>query len=180
MLDHPVSCTEVSSEYGISWADLEINHHAPPKLKKKKKIHAAFIIKLPEVFFPSLLPILQIAKIALTVLIMLWNKPWQFSYTILLHSVQSKWWVKSKQMWNWCINWWNWCKNTSGSAKGMLQFSLRNKNCMPLFATEKFASLHSRAHTQIPLYPAAPFFSPESVGNWECKWRQLGVSQLLF
>lgn len=31
MLDQPLSCTEVSSEYGISRADLEINYHAPPK-----------------------------------------------------------------------------------------------------------------------------------------------------
>lgn len=98
MLDHPLSCTEVSSEYGISWADLEINHHAAPKFKKIK-IHAAFIMKLPQVFFPSLLPICKIAKTALTVLIMLWDKPWQFSYRILLHSGQSKWWVKSKQRW---------------------------------------------------------------------------------
>lgn len=91
MLDQPLSCTEVSSEYGISRADLEINYHALPKFKKKIKINAAFIIKLTQVFYPSLLLILQIAKTALTVLIMLWYKPWLFSYRILLHSVQSKW-----------------------------------------------------------------------------------------
>lgn len=59
-------------------------------------------------------------------------------------------------------------------------FSLRNKNCMPLLATGKLASLHSRSHTQIPSYPAAPFFTSEPAGNREHRWKQLWVSQLLF
>lgn len=70
------------------------------------------------------------------------------------------------------INWGNWCKKTFGSAMRLIQYSLRNKNCMPLFATEKFASLHGRSHTQISSFAAAPFFTPESAGNWEHRWRQ--------
>lgn len=31
-LDQPLSCAEVPSEYGISWADFEINHHAAPQV----------------------------------------------------------------------------------------------------------------------------------------------------
>lgn len=88
MLDQPLSCTEVSSVFHELILKLTITH---PQSLKKNKIHAAFIIKLTQVFFPSLLSILQIAKTELTILIMLWYKPRQFSYRILLHSVQSKW-----------------------------------------------------------------------------------------
>lgn len=50
------------------------------------------------------------------------------------------------------INWGNWCKKTFGSAMRLIQYSLRNKNCMTLFATEKFASLHAgHTHKSLPL-----------------------------
>lgn len=118
----------------------------------------------------------KIAKIAWTALIMLWDKPWQFRYRILLCSVQSKWWVKSKSKWyskrQWCLQTvdtgWNWYKERLRHCKQAGKFSLRKKNhgvyhrgLLPCTCD------CTRTHSQLPSYPVAQFSTPGLAGSSE-------------